>query len=75
MLPGLGILMVSMHAKVDYVAEALKVGALGYLNKDAATDNLLSGLRAVELWRLDDGQDSCPEHLLAQASEQQQDAP
>ncbi|HML53544.1 MAG TPA: response regulator transcription factor [Solidesulfovibrio magneticus] len=47
MLPGLGILMVSMHAKVDYVAEALKVGALGYLTKDAATDNLLSGLRAV----------------------------
>jgi len=47
MLPDLGILMVSMHAKVDYVAEAMKVGALGYLTKDAATDNLLSGLRAV----------------------------
>jgi DNA-binding NarL/FixJ family response regulator len=47
MLPDLGVLMVSMHAKADYVAEALKVGALGYLTKDAATDNLLSGLRAV----------------------------
>lgn len=47
MLPELGVLMVSMHAKADYVAEALKVGALGYLTKDAATDNLLSGLRAV----------------------------
>lgn len=47
MLPGVAILMVSMHAKVDYVVEAMKVGALGYLTKDAATQSLLSGLRAV----------------------------
>ncbi|MHC1789925.1 response regulator [Solidesulfovibrio sp.] len=47
MLPDLAILMVSMHAKADYVAEAMKVGALGYLTKDAATQNLLAGLRAV----------------------------
>ena len=47
MLPGLGILMVSMHAKVDYVAEAIKVGALGYLTKDAATVSLIAGLQAV----------------------------
>lgn len=47
MLPGLSILMVSMHAKVDYVAEAIKVGALGYLTKDAATVSLIAGLQAV----------------------------
>lgn len=47
MLPGLGILMVSMHAKVDYVSEAMKAGALGYLTKDAATHSLLDGLRVV----------------------------
>ena len=47
MLPGLAILMVSMHAKVDYVAEAIKVGALGYLTKDAATVSLIAGLQAV----------------------------
>lgn len=47
MLPHLAILMVSMHAKVDYVAEALKVGALGYLTKDAATVSLIAGLQAV----------------------------
>ncbi|OLN30761.1 DNA-binding response regulator, LuxR family [Desulfovibrio sp. DV] len=47
MLPEVAILMVSMHAKVDYVAEALKAGALGYLTKDAATVSLLSGLRSV----------------------------
>lgn len=46
MLPGLAILMVSMHAKVDYVAEAIKVGALGYLTKDAATVSV-AGLQAV----------------------------
>lgn len=47
MLPDLAIIMVSMHAKADYVAEAMKVGALGYLTKDAATQSLLEGLRAV----------------------------
>ena len=47
MLPHLAILMVSMHAKADYVAEAMKVGALGYLTKDAATVSLIDGLRAV----------------------------
>jgi len=47
MLPALAILMVSMHAKVDYVSEAIKVGALGYLTKDAATVSLIAGLNAV----------------------------
>lgn len=47
LLPDIAILMVSMHAKADYVAEAVKAGAGGYLTKDAATQRLLEGLRAV----------------------------
>lgn len=47
MLPDIAILMVSMHAKADYVSEAVKAGAQGYLTKDAATQRLLEGLRAV----------------------------
>ena len=44
------------------------------LSKGAAQALEMSGLRAVELWRLDDGEDSCPEHLLAQATTPDADA-
>lgn len=47
MLPEIAIIMVSMHAKADYVTESMKAGAKGYLTKDAATQCLLEGLRAV----------------------------
>ncbi len=46
-LPGLSILMVSMHTKVDYIVEAVRAGANGYLTKDAAAGRLLEGLRCV----------------------------
>jgi DNA-binding NarL/FixJ family response regulator len=41
------ILVVSMHARLDLVAESLRVGALGYVLKDSAAANLLHGLEAV----------------------------
>lgn len=41
------ILVVSMHARLDLVAESLRVGALGYVLKDSAATNLLQGLAAV----------------------------
>lgn len=37
------------------------------LSQGAAQALGITGLRAVELWRLPEGEDSCPEHLLAQA--------
>ncbi len=46
-LPELGILMVSMHAKVDSIVEAVKAGANGYVTKDAAAERLVDGLRLV----------------------------
>jgi DNA-binding NarL/FixJ family response regulator len=45
--PDLGILIVSMHAKVDYVTESFRAGALGYVVKDSATDTLLQALRTI----------------------------
>lgn len=48
MLPGIFILVVSMHTKPDYVVEAVKAGANGYLTKDAAAERLIEGLRQVE---------------------------
>lgn len=45
--PKLRILVLSMHGESQYAARALKAGAAGYLNKDAAADALLGALRKV----------------------------
>ena len=42
-----GVLMLSMHASPDYAARAFAAGALGYLNKDAAFDELSEAIDAV----------------------------
>jgi DNA-binding NarL/FixJ family response regulator len=36
-----------MHTKVDYIVEAIRAGANGYVTKDAAAERLLDGLRQV----------------------------
>ena len=41
------ILIVSMHAKIDYIAEAFQAGATGYLVKESAAGGLIKGLEAV----------------------------
>jgi DNA-binding NarL/FixJ family response regulator len=41
------ILVVSMHTRLDLVAESLRQGALGYVLKDSATASLVHGLDAV----------------------------
>jgi DNA-binding NarL/FixJ family response regulator len=45
--PKLRILVLSMHGEQQYAARALKAGAVGYLNKDSAADQLLSVLRKI----------------------------
>jgi DNA-binding NarL/FixJ family response regulator len=45
--PRLRILVLSMHGESQYAARALKAGAAGYLNKDAAADALLGVLRKI----------------------------
>jgi DNA-binding NarL/FixJ family response regulator len=45
--PNIRILVVSMHSKVDYIAEAFKAGATGYVVKDAASNRLIEGLESV----------------------------
>ena len=45
--PALRILVLSMHGESQYAARALKAGAAGYLNKDAAAEALLGALRKV----------------------------
>ena len=45
--PRLKVIMLSMYATPDYVVQALRAGASGYLLKDAATSELETAIRAV----------------------------
>lgn len=44
---GVKVIMLSMHASEDYVARALRAGALGYLMKGSASQELERALAAV----------------------------
>ncbi len=46
-LPDTRIMIVSMHSKIDYIAEAFQAGATGYVAKDSASDRLIQGIEAV----------------------------
>lgn len=41
------VLVVSMHARLDCIAESFRAGALGYIVKESAAAQLLAGLEAV----------------------------
>ena len=47
LLPEMHIMIVSMHSKIDYVAEAFQAGATGYVVKESASESLLQGLEQV----------------------------
>ncbi|HEV7165200.1 MAG: response regulator [Gammaproteobacteria bacterium] len=47
--PKTKIIILSMHANEEYVAQALKAGASGYLLKDAATSELEMALKSVSM--------------------------
>ena len=46
-LPKTRVIILSMHATEDFVSQALRAGAAGYLLKDAATNELEVALQAV----------------------------
>lgn len=46
-LPALRILAFSMHTEAIYVTRALEAGALGYVSKNAAPDELLAAVQKV----------------------------
>jgi len=47
LLPNTRIMIVSMHAKIDFITEALQAGATGYLSKKSAVERLSEGLNVV----------------------------
>jgi DNA-binding NarL/FixJ family response regulator len=47
LLPDTRILIVSMHTKIDYIAEAFQAGATGYVVKESAAERLIKGIEYV----------------------------
>jgi DNA-binding NarL/FixJ family response regulator len=47
LLPSARLIFLTMHADPDYVAEAFRAGAMGYLLKRSAASELLTAIRAV----------------------------
>ncbi len=45
--PGIGIIMLTMYRRDEYVVEAIKAGASGYLLKEVELDDLLAAIRSV----------------------------
>ena len=45
--PGIRVLVVSMHSKMDYIIEAFQAGAHGYLVKESAGEGLLKAMKSV----------------------------
>ncbi len=45
--PSLGVVILSMHADESYVLRSLKAGARGYLLKESAESDVITGIRAV----------------------------
>ena len=46
-LPQIKIIIVTMHSKVDYIAEAFQAGAAGFVVKESAAEGLLKGIETV----------------------------
>jgi len=46
-VPDMGILMLTMHPEQMLAVRSLKAGAAGYLNKDAAADELVRAVRRI----------------------------
>jgi DNA-binding NarL/FixJ family response regulator len=46
-LPETRIIIVSIHTKVDYIAEAFQAGATGYIVKESAAERVLQGIKSV----------------------------
>ncbi|ADU64192.1 MAG: response regulator transcription factor [Pseudodesulfovibrio sp.] len=46
-LPETRFIIISMHSEADYIVEAFRAGASGYMIKESAAGNLIRGLDAV----------------------------
>lgn len=47
LLPRIKVMMLSMHAKMEFIAQAFRLGALGYVVKGSPGERILDGLSVV----------------------------
>ncbi len=47
LLPALRVVMLTMHDNTEYVREALRAGAVGYVQKDSPAEEIVDAIRAV----------------------------
>jgi DNA-binding NarL/FixJ family response regulator len=45
--PKTGILIISMHSKIDHIIKSFQCGAMGYIVKESAADTLLAAIETV----------------------------
>lgn len=76
-VPGMAILVLSMHDREPWISEALRRGVTGYVTKGAASDELVAALRAVAAGQpyvsSDLQQPAAPRAGLESLSEREQD--
>jgi DNA-binding NarL/FixJ family response regulator len=46
-LPQVGMIIVSMHSKIDFIAAAFQAGAAGYVAKESGADRILQAIESV----------------------------
>lgn len=46
-LPEIRFIVISMHSEADYIVEAFRAGASGYMIKESAAEQLIHGLEAI----------------------------
>lgn len=48
LLPETSFLIISMHSEAEYIVEAFRAGATGYMIKESAASNLIQGLETIQ---------------------------
>jgi DNA-binding NarL/FixJ family response regulator len=71
-IPGIGIIMLSMHSDMRFIIESLRAGASGYLLKESAFEELalaISTVKANRIYLSSEIADTIIKHYLAQRSQ------
>ncbi len=74
-MPGVSVVMVTMHENPDYLLEAIRAGAAGYILKDAEGERLVGAVRRTLNGESPLAQELAMQLLMRMASETQEDRP
>jgi DNA-binding NarL/FixJ family response regulator len=74
-MPGVSVVMVTMHENPDYLLEAIRAGAAGYILKDAEGERLVGAVRRTLNGESPLAQELAMQLLVRMANEAKQDGP